>query len=131
MICIIMVIYSSNNTLAFTRPGYDAWIDITSDPYFYDIAFYKEKFCAVDGKGEVFVCHIDDVRSKYKYKRVTVDNLSDQALFMGDNDYKKGFSSTLNGGWIDIGVFSIEDGNINQHYKGESYSYFSTPLWYI
>ncbi|KAK7834931.1 hypothetical protein CFP56_024000, partial [Quercus suber] len=41
-------------------PGYDAWIDITSDPYFYDIAFYKGKFYAVNGTGEVFVCHIDD-----------------------------------------------------------------------
>ena len=93
------------------------------------------------------------VRSKYKYKRVKVDNLGDQALFVGDSssvssspssfngckancayftdDCKEGFSSTLNGGWFDIGVFSIEDGNINQHCKGESYSYFSTPLWYI
>nr|POE74253.1 hypothetical protein CFP56_44612 [Quercus suber] len=84
------------------------------------------------------------VRSKYKYKRVMVDNLGDQVLFVGDSssmssspssfngckancvyftdDYKKGFSSTLNGGWFDIGVFSMEDGNINQHYRGESYS---------
>ncbi|KAL4598526.1 hypothetical protein ACB092_11G065100 [Castanea dentata] len=59
--CIIMVIYGNTKILAFTRPGYKAWIDIKSNPRcFDDIAFYQGKFYAVDCHGEIFVCHTDD-----------------------------------------------------------------------
>ena len=56
-----MAIYGEIRTLAFTRPGYKAWIDIESPSRAYDdIAFYKGKFHAVDCHGEVFVRCIDD-----------------------------------------------------------------------
>nr|POE97451.1 putative f-box protein [Quercus suber] len=56
-----MAIYGEYKTLAFTRPGYKAWIDLKSPSLVYDdIAFYKGKFSAVDCHGEVFVCRIDD-----------------------------------------------------------------------
>ncbi|KAK7842113.1 putative F-box protein At5g55150 [Quercus suber] len=59
--CIIMTIYGEIRTLAFTRPGYKAWIDIESPSRAYDdIAFYKGNFYAVDAHGEVFACRIDD-----------------------------------------------------------------------
>ena len=59
--CIIMTIYGDKKLLAFTRPGYKAWIDIKSPTRCYDdIAFYKGKFYVVDCHGEVFVCRTDD-----------------------------------------------------------------------
>nr|XP_023882431.1 putative F-box protein At5g55150 [Quercus suber] len=59
--CIIMVIYGNGRSLAFTRPGYKAWIDIPSHSgSISDIAFYKGKFYAVNCHGEAFVCHTDD-----------------------------------------------------------------------
>ena len=59
--CIIMAIYGEIRTLAFTRPGYKAWIDIESPSRAYDdIAYYKGNFYAVDAHGEVFACQIDD-----------------------------------------------------------------------
>ena len=55
-----MVIYTNFKTLAFTRLGYRAWIDIKCDSRcFYYIALYKGKFYAVNNHGNVFVCHID------------------------------------------------------------------------
>ena len=60
--CIIMVIYTNFKTLAFTRLGYRAWIDIKCDSRcFYYIALYKGKFYAVNNHGNVFVCHIGDI----------------------------------------------------------------------
>ena len=59
--CIIMVIYGNGRSLAFTRPGYKAWIDIPSHSgSISDITFYKGKFYAVNCHGEAFVCHTDD-----------------------------------------------------------------------
>ena len=56
-----MTIYGDKKLLAFTRPGYKAWIDIKSPTRCYDdIAFYKGKFYVVDCHGEVFVCRTDD-----------------------------------------------------------------------
>ena len=60
--CIIMAIYGQVRTLAFTRPGYKAWIDIESPTLCYDdIAFYKGQFYAVDVHGEVFACCFDEL----------------------------------------------------------------------
>ncbi|KAL0007074.1 hypothetical protein SO802_008576 [Lithocarpus litseifolius] len=60
--CIIMAIYGEISTLAFTRPGYKAWIDIESPTRCYDdIAFYKGIFYAVDVHGEVFACCSDEL----------------------------------------------------------------------
>ena len=230
--CIIMVIHTNYKTLAFTRPGYKAWIDIKCDSRnFYDITFYKDKFYAVNNHGDVFVCHIKDdiafaeriaiynetedyihkylvessgdlflvsriqggthyqdnefinddsededesedenpyvtlgfivlklecsneVKNKNEYEWVNVDSLGDQALFVGGNssvslsassfngckanciyftdDNFDFFLATLNGGGYDMGVFSMEDGNIKQHYRGESLSYFAPPVCYI
>ena len=92
------------------------------------------------------------VRSKYKYKRVKVDNLGDQALFVGDSssvslspssfngckanciyftyDNIELYEETLNGGGYDMGVFNMKDGTLDKHYP-ESFSYYSTPLWFI
>ena len=54
--CIIMAIYGEIRTLAFTRPGYKAWIDIQSTSRAYDdLAFYKGNFYAVYARGEVFL----------------------------------------------------------------------------
>ncbi|KAK7832292.1 putative f-box protein [Quercus suber] len=59
--CIIMVIYGNGRSLAFTRPGYKAWIDIPSHSgSISDITFYNGKFYAVNCHGEAFVCHTDD-----------------------------------------------------------------------
>ncbi|KAK7824440.1 putative f-box protein [Quercus suber] len=178
--CIIMVIYTNFKTLAFTRPGYKAWIDIKCDSRcFYDIALYKGKFCAVNNHGNVFVCHIDgdivftvcitfckepeDCIQKYlvessgdlfknEYDWVNVDSLGDQALFVGDNssmslsassfngckanciyftDDNDYYLNSLNGGGYDMGVFSMEDETIKQHYEGKSLSSFAPPVWYI
>ncbi|KAL0006923.1 hypothetical protein SO802_008425 [Lithocarpus litseifolius] len=130
--CKIMVIYSNYHTLAFTRPGNKAWINICFD----DIALYKGKFYAID-------CHecSTEVRSKDEYKWVSVDGLGDQALFVGGNslaclsasrlngwkansiyftdDNREFHHSTLNGGGYNMGVFSMEDGSIKQHYQGK------------
>ena len=57
-----MAIYGQVRTLAFTRPGYKAWIDIESSTRCYDdIAFYKGIFYAVDVHGEVFACCSDEL----------------------------------------------------------------------
>ncbi|KAF3955653.1 hypothetical protein CMV_019154 [Castanea mollissima] len=41
---VVMVIYGEYQQLAFTRPGYKAWVDITNTQKRYaDIAFYKEE----------------------------------------------------------------------------------------
>ncbi|KAL4600916.1 hypothetical protein ACB092_11G234300 [Castanea dentata] len=219
--CIIMVIYSNYHTLAFTRPGNKAWINIKSQSRcFDDIALYKGKFYAIDCHGKVFVCHINDdiaftepiafyngtedfipkyivefsgdlllvsrrrggsylleeeliddypivtigftivklecsteVGSEDEYKWVNIDGLGDQVLFVGGNssvclsasrlngwkansiyftdDNREFHHLTLNGGGYDMGVFSLEDGSIKQHYQGKSLSYFSPPIWYI
>ncbi|KAL4600936.1 hypothetical protein ACB092_11G235900 [Castanea dentata] len=224
--CIIMIIHTNYKTLAFTRPGYKAWIDIKCDsPNFYDITFYKGKFYAVNNHGDVLICHIEDdiaftehiaiyketedyihkylvelsgdlllvsriqggthyqdnefikdeskdenlyvtlgftvlklecsteVKNKNEYKWVNVDSLGDQALFVGGNssvslsassfngckanciyftdDNFDFFLATLNGGGYNMGVFSMEDGNIKQHYREEFLSYFAPPVWYI
>ena len=254
--CIIMVIYTNFKTLAFTRPGYKAWIDIKCDSQcFYDITLYKGKFYAVNNHGNVFVCHIDGdmaftecvtfckepedyiqkylvessgdlllvsriregpleadefinddfeddiedvnihedeseeeqeqdqeqvrevgqeiiyeipymttgfkilklessskVKSKNEYDWVNVDNLGDQALFVGDTSMSLSASSfngckanciyftddnvdcylnCLNGGGYDMGVFSMENGTMKQHYRGKSLSSFAPPVWYI
>ncbi|KAL4600932.1 hypothetical protein ACB092_11G235500 [Castanea dentata] len=210
--CIIMVIYSNYHTLAFTRPGNKAWINIKSQSRcFDDLALYKGKFYAIDCHGKVFVCHINDdiaftepiafyngtedfipkyivessgdlllvsrrrggsylleeliednpivtigftivklecsteVGSEDEYKWVNVDGLGDQALFVGGNssvclsasrlngwkansiyftdDNREFHHSTLNGGGYDMGVFSLEDGSIKQHYQGKSLSF--------
>ena len=56
-----MVIHTNYKTLAFTRPGYKAWIDIKCDSRnFYDITFYEDKFYAINNHNDVFVCHIED-----------------------------------------------------------------------
>uniref|UniRef100_A0A2N9G123 Uncharacterized protein n=1 Tax=Fagus sylvatica TaxID=28930 RepID=A0A2N9G123_FAGSY len=58
--CVIMVIYGQHGKLAFTRPGYKAWIDIKSSRHGYaDIVFYKGKFYAVDFNGVTVVCCFD------------------------------------------------------------------------
>ena len=229
--CVIVASYEESNKLAFTRPGYKAWIDIESSwcRCFVDIAFYKGKFYVVEHRGEVSVCCIDnnekarietiaaapkeiinlaqlylvessgdlllvqrirggflyscfedefekqdmindnqyvtigftvlklkrctEAGSKYKYNWVKADNLGDQALFVGDNksvslsassfngckanciyftdDSLFDYDVTINGGGYDMGIFSMEDGTIKDHYPGQSLSYFSTPLWYI
>ena len=59
--CILMVIYGEHQQLAFTRPGYKAWMDIkSSQSSFAYIACYKGKFYAVDHHRGFVVCHIDD-----------------------------------------------------------------------
>ncbi|KAK7835558.1 putative f-box protein, partial [Quercus suber] len=68
--CIVMVIYGEYQQLAFTRPGYKAWVDITNTRKRYaDIAFYQGKFYAVHFDGTLVVCRIDD-NKKLKAKAV-------------------------------------------------------------
>ena len=95
----------------------------------------------------------NEVKNKNVYEWVNVDSSGDQALFVGCNssvslsassfngckanclyftaDNFDFFLATLNGGGYDMGVFSMEDGNIKQHYRGKSLSYFAPPVWYI
>ena len=93
-----------------------------------------------------------ELKSKNEYDWVHVDNLGDQALFVGDTSMSLSASSfngckanciyftydnvdcylnCLSGGGYDMGVFSMKDGTINQHYKGKSLSSFAPPVWYI
>nr|POE57931.1 f-box protein [Quercus suber] len=94
-----------------------------------------------------------EVKSKNEYDWVNVDSLGDQALFVGDNssmslsassfngckanciyftdDNVDCYPNCLNGGGYDMGVFSMEDGTIKQHYKGKSLSSFAPPVWFI
>ena len=92
------------------------------------------------------------VKSKNEYDWVNVDNLGDQALFVGDTSMSLSASSfngckanciyftddnvdcylnCLNGGGYDMGVFSMENGTMKQHYRGKSLSSFAPPVWYI
>ena len=67
---VVMVIYGEYQQLAFTRPGYKGWVDITNTRKRYaDIAFYKGKFYAVHFDGTLVVCRIDD-NKKLKAKAV-------------------------------------------------------------
>ncbi|XP_065621509.1 putative F-box protein At3g25750 [Quercus suber] len=93
-----------------------------------------------------------EVKSKNEYDWVNVDSLGDQALFVGDNssmslsassfngckanciyftDDNDYYLNSLNGGGYDMGVFSMEDETIKQHYEGKSLSSFAPPVWYI
>nr|POE97458.1 putative f-box protein [Quercus suber] len=144
--CIIMTIYGEIRTLAFTRPGYKAWIDIESPSRAYDdIAFYKGNFYAVDAHGEVFACRIDDNQkvvakavaprpegTEDLIKKYIVESAGDLLLVLrvrGDDNIEL-YEETLNGGGYDMGVFSMKDGTFDKHYP-ESFSYYSTPLWFI
>ncbi|KAM7267090.1 hypothetical protein ACFE04_009256 [Oxalis oulophora] len=90
---------------------------------------------------------------EHGYEFVKVETLGNQALFVGDgasfslpatslngcrpdciyftDDSQDFYSLTKNGGGYDMGIYNLRDGSIEQHYKGESLSYFSTPLWYL
>ncbi|KAM7267665.1 hypothetical protein ACFE04_009831 [Oxalis oulophora] len=95
----------------------------------------------------------DTKKSKHKYKFEQVKTLNDRALFVGSgasfslpathfngcrgdciyftDDSSDFYSATINGAGYDMGVYNLRDGIIDQHYKGESLSYFSPPFWYM
>lgn len=59
--CVIMAIFSEAGILAFARPGDKAWtkVDVPSH-YYHDIIYYKQKFYAVDCKGVLVLCDLND-----------------------------------------------------------------------
>ncbi|KAL3724938.1 hypothetical protein ACJRO7_030015 [Eucalyptus globulus] len=80
-----------------------------------------------------------------------VKNLKNTSLFLGWNssfsleinekhhikskriyftdDYLESSRHTKNGGGKDMGIYHLEDGKIEPHFSGKSYSHFSPPLW--
>ncbi|KAF8369923.1 hypothetical protein HHK36_032042 [Tetracentron sinense] len=86
-------------------------------------------------------------------KWVEVKNLGDRAMFLGHNssicvavsdfprckanciyftdDHQEGYLNSRDGGGKDMGLFNLEDGSIELHYKGDSWSRLSPPMWVL
>ncbi|KAM7270225.1 hypothetical protein ACFE04_029439 [Oxalis oulophora] len=95
---------------------------------------------------------IDDIYDFDTHELVRVENLGDQAIFIGDNASFSFHASAVQGcksnciyftddcpticledmlGGSDMGIYNLENGIIDRHYDKESLSHFCTPLWFI
>jgi hypothetical protein len=110
-----------------------------------------------DGQGmtgyfEVYKLVLDDESGRV-VKRVEVKNIGGDALFLGDNYSISCSASAISGcypnsiyytddyldtmsyypnGPIDMGIFNLEDRNIQLHYKpNPSHKYMSPPIWIL
>ncbi|KAM7272787.1 hypothetical protein ACFE04_027450 [Oxalis oulophora] len=87
---------------------------------------------------------------QYECGFVEIKTLGNQALFLGDGASFSLCATSMNGcrsdciyftddnveyrrgvGGYDMGIYNLRDGTIEQHYKGKSLSFYSTPFWYI
>nr|XP_017239284.1 PREDICTED: uncharacterized protein LOC108212062 [Daucus carota subsp. sativus] len=64
---IVMAIYGARRYLAYARLTDKVWTEVLFpsiapfiDPFIEDIAYYKGKFYALNGRGDLFVCDIND-----------------------------------------------------------------------
>ncbi|OMO60614.1 hypothetical protein CCACVL1_24009 [Corchorus capsularis] len=54
--CIVMVIYSETNKLAFAKPGDQQWTSIESPEYISDVTYFNRQFFVVKFTGDLLIC---------------------------------------------------------------------------
>ncbi|KAF9616485.1 hypothetical protein IFM89_029782 [Coptis chinensis] len=98
--CIVMVICSQFNSLAFARPGDKAWTEIESPPRqaHDDILFFNGRFYAIQASGILRICKIDEPVPK----TIDLHRIVRQVLFDWFEVYRLDFSAKK---WIELTEF--------------------------
>ncbi|XP_074355942.1 F-box protein At2g26160-like [Apium graveolens] len=67
----IMAIYGKCEELGFARLGDELWKPVTGASLVHDIVYHKEKFYAIDFRGKIFKCDVDDKKEEGQCIQIT------------------------------------------------------------